>query len=133
MQTKTINLALAFALGLAVALSACQQLGTEAAHATEIAWREGDVADALAEAKEQGKPVILYWGAVWCPPCNQMKSTLFKDASFIAETEKFVPVYLDGDTAGAQEWGERDIPFWSFIALPESVFDEIDATAADAG
>ena len=31
----------------------------------------------------------------------------------------------------AQEWGERDIPFWSFIALPESVFDEIDASAAD--
>ncbi|UHQ19262.1 barstar family protein [Lysobacter sp. KIS68-7] len=31
----------------------------------------------------------------------------------------------------AQEWGERHIPFWSFIALPESVFDEIDAAAAD--
>ena len=31
----------------------------------------------------------------------------------------------------AQDWGERDIPFWSFIALPESVFDEIDAAAAE--
>jgi RNAse (barnase) inhibitor barstar len=31
----------------------------------------------------------------------------------------------------AQEWGERKIPFWSFIALPESVFDEIDAAAAE--
>ena len=36
-----------------------------------------------------------------------MKATLFKDPAFIAETEKFVPVYLDGDTAGAQQWGER--------------------------
>jgi len=90
-------------------MAGCQQGDSPAqvAHASEIAWREGDVADALAEAREQGKPVILYWGAVWCPPCNQMKSTLFKDASFIAETENFVPVYLDGDTAGAQEWGER--------------------------
>ena len=51
--------------------------------------------------------MILYWGAVWCPPCNQMKASLFKDPAFIAETEKFVPVYLDGDTAGAQQWGER--------------------------
>jgi hypothetical protein len=31
----------------------------------------------------------------------------------------------------AQDWGERDVPFWSFIALPESVFDEIDAAASE--
>ena len=31
----------------------------------------------------------------------------------------------------AQEWAERDVPFWSFIALPESVFDEIDAQASE--
>jgi protein disulfide-isomerase len=100
---------IAFALALAVGAAACSQADStaEVAHASAIAWREGDVDDALAEARELGKPVILYWGAVWCPPCNQMKSTLFKDAAFIAETENFVPVYLDGDTAGAQRWGER--------------------------
>jgi hypothetical protein len=31
----------------------------------------------------------------------------------------------------AQAWEERGIPFWSFIALPESVFDEIDAAAGE--
>ena len=100
---------IALALALAVGTAACSQADdpTEAAQAHEIAWREGDVDDALAEARELGKPVILYWGAVWCPPCNQMKASLFKDPAFIAETENFVPVYLDGDTAGAQAWGER--------------------------
>jgi protein disulfide-isomerase len=104
MKIATIALALGFALAIAGCKPAGPQAGT---HATEIAWREGDVDDALAEAKESGKQVILYWGAVWCPPCNQMKSTLFRDPAFIAETQNFVPVYLDGDTKGAQQWGER--------------------------
>ena len=53
-----------------------------------------DAAFALARARQQ--PLFLYWGAVWCPPCNQLKAGLFKDPAFIALTSKFVPVYLDG-------------------------------------
>ncbi|MET3439091.1 protein disulfide-isomerase [Sphingomonas sp. 1185] len=75
--------------------------------ATEIAWRHGDVADAFAEASEQNKPVLLYWGAVWCPPCNQLKAGLFRNPDFISRTRDVIPVYLDGDTPGAQAWGER--------------------------
>ncbi len=105
-------ISLCLAIGIAVNLSGCQRVpsdshSTQAQSGQDIAWREGDVDDALAEAKEKGKPVLLYWGAKWCPPCNQLKSTLFKDPAFIAETRNFVPVHLDGDTTGAQRWGER--------------------------
>lgn len=105
MRLRTI----ALALSITFTASSCRQGSSpnHVAQAGEIAWREGDVDNALAEAKEAGKPVILYWGADWCPPCAQMKATLFKDPAFIAETEKFIPVYLNGDTQGAQRWAER--------------------------
>jgi protein disulfide-isomerase len=105
MQART----LALALGLAAAVAGCKPAAEKptATAAAAIAWREGDVSDALAEARESDKPALLYWGAVWCPPWNQMKSSLFKDPAFIAETRNFVPVYLDGDHKGAQQWGER--------------------------
>lgn len=72
-----------------------------------IAWRYGDVDAAFAEARAANKPVFLYWGAEWCPPCNQMKATLFKTREFIARTEYFVPVYIDGDKPAAQKMATR--------------------------
>ncbi len=72
-----------------------------------IAWYEGSVEEAFAEARQSAKPLFLYWGAVWCPPCNALKSTLFQQPEFIARTRDFVAVYLDGDTQRAQVWGEK--------------------------
>lgn len=72
-----------------------------------IAWHTGDVASAFAEAKKTNKPVFLYWGAVWCPPCNQVKATIFNRQAFIRLTRRFIPVYLDGDTPDGQRLGEQ--------------------------
>jgi len=78
-----------------------------AAHDDAIAWRRDDVDAAFAEAKAAKKPVFLYWGAAWCPPCNQMKATLFNKREFVERTQYFVPVYVDGDTPAAQKLGTR--------------------------
>ena len=79
--------------------------------ASGIAWRQAandaDIAKALELAQAQKKPVLLYWGAQWCPPCNQLKATLFNRADFIERTRAFVPVYVDGDSPGAQALGTR--------------------------
>ena len=83
-----------------------------AAHATEgIAWKHAandvDVDAAFALARAQRKPVFVYWGAAWCPPCNQLKATLFNRQDFIERSRAFVPVYIDGDSPGAQKLGTR--------------------------
>jgi thioredoxin-related protein len=68
-----------------------------------IAWQQGDVALVFAQARATNKPVFLYWGAEWCPPCNQVKATIFNQAAFIERTRQFIPVYLDGDSRNAQK------------------------------
>lgn len=84
---------------------------TLASAATGVAWRPGgsdaEVDAALAEARQRGVPVLLYWGASWCPPCNRLKSTLFPRADFVAMAGTLVPVYVDGDRPGAQRIGAR--------------------------
>ena len=77
---------------------------------TAIEWVkpvDANIDAIFAQAKAANKPVFLYWGAVWCPPCNQIKATVFNRQDFIDRSSFFVPVYLDGDTPGAQKLGAR--------------------------
>jgi thioredoxin-related protein len=100
-------------LMLAMSLSACSSeqdvaVGeTVATEAMEIEWYPGSVDGAFAAAKETGKPVYLYWGAVWCPPCHAISATIFNRPEFIERSRLFIPVYLDGDTENAQAYGEK--------------------------
>jgi thiol-disulfide isomerase/thioredoxin len=96
---------LACAAGAAVAAPAPAGAGAHS-DTPGIDWFAGDVPAAFAAAQLASKPVFLYWGAKWCPPCQQLKSSVFSRSDFIAKTHQFVAVYLDGDEPGAQKWGE---------------------------
>jgi thioredoxin-related protein len=89
-----------------------------------IDWYAGDVDAAFAAAKAAGKPIFLYWGAEWCPPCAQIKSTIFNRREFQERSRLFVPVYLDGDTPSAQRYGER----FGVVGYPTMILFRPDGT-----
>ena len=102
------------ALGLLLMLASCHKTqplhAPHASHANEppdIAWFDGSLEGAFIVAKRENRPVLIYWGAEWCPFCHTLKSTVFSRPDFIAKSKLFLPVYLDGDDDGAQKWGEE--------------------------
>ncbi len=103
MKTALLSLFLATALQFAHAAPGLPS--------TNVAWQpaasDADVARAFARARAEGKTVLLYWGATWCPPCNQLKATLFNRQDFAALARSFVSVHVDGDRPGAQKLGSR--------------------------
>jgi len=95
------------------------------AHAVPgIDWFAGDVDAAFAAARAAGKPLFLFWGAEWCPPCAQIKSTIFNTREFQERSRLFVPVYLDGDTPSAQRQGER----FGVVGYPTMILFRADGT-----
>jgi uncharacterized protein YyaL (SSP411 family) len=65
--------------------------------ASEIKWRAwGDAA--FAEAREQGKPVLLAISAVWCHWCHVMDETSYSIPEIIEIiNDRYVPVRVDND------------------------------------
>ncbi|HEY1092093.1 MAG TPA: thioredoxin fold domain-containing protein, partial [Burkholderiaceae bacterium] len=109
---KALHLtALATLLALSALSAPSAQAASTAPASQGVAWHEAagdaDIESAFAKARAEKKPVLLYWGAKWCPPCNQLKATLFNRQDFIEQSKSFVAVHIDGDLPGAQKLGSR--------------------------
>ena len=111
MKPVLSTLAAALALALLSTSPTLTQAAAPASSAAHVAWlpaaADADIERAFAQARSEKKPVLLYWGAKWCPPCNQLKATLFNRQDFIEQSRAFVAVNIDGDLPGAQKLGAR--------------------------
>jgi thiol-disulfide isomerase/thioredoxin len=109
--SRTLRAAAAALMIAGLAASLAPAHGAPGLPSTNVAWlpaaADADVERAFAQARAQNKPVLLYWGASWCPPCNQLKATLFNRQDFAVQARSLVAVHVDGDRPGAQKIGQR--------------------------
>jgi len=66
--------------------------------------------DNFDENTKGDKPVLVKFGAPWCPPCRAMVPVLEQLAEEVAETAKVCDVDVDDSPDLAKRFGVKSIP-----------------------
>lgn len=86
-----------------------------------------DLAAALDQASAGGRLVLIDFGAVWCPPCNQLSAEVLDDPGNAADLAPFVIVDVDVDTT--ESWPVKDryaVGGYPTLVLADTNGDELD-------
>jgi thioredoxin:protein disulfide reductase len=70
---------------------------TQAAEVTVLPEGFPVLDKALAQAKQENKPLVLDFHAEWCIPCKQMEKNVFPDPKVAAQLKRVVFVRIDTD------------------------------------
>jgi len=89
------------------------------------------LADGLAQAEREGKPVLIDFWATWCKNCLTMDSTTFEDASVKADLANVVKVKVQAEDPDAEP-ARALLSRFNSVGLPTYVMLRPGARAAAA-
>ncbi len=114
---------------LFLALALTVRWATRPTVAHDSTWLH-DYDTAVERASATGKPMFVYFGADWCPPCVQMHRNVFSKQDVMKRLKaRYVLVEMDLTTSTgpsaevAQQFGVRNLPTMMVLTPDEQVRD----------
>ncbi len=82
--------------------------------------------EAFAKARASGKPLMIDFYGIWCPPCNELSDRVFSKPEFKKNAAAFVQLKMDADAPATealfQRYGVQGFPT---VIFASSLGDEI--------
>lgn len=118
----------AILLIITIVFSSGCQTQSDSVSANKITWHES-IPKAIQTARAENKPVLIQFGAKWCPYCVKLNNETLSDSTVINRLKEFVAVKIDVDKdsvmadayqANARKYGGVGIPNVLFLAKDET-------------
>ena len=100
---------------------------TDASSAGPI-WRKDDYDEALAEAKQENKPLLIAFSGYACTNCHWMKANIFPkpEVSLALRNYVLVELYIDGTDSVSARYQKFEQDQFKTVALPYYVITDTD-------
>jgi len=97
--------------GLSAIVGISRMQETRADENERIPWTH-DLAAARKQSVKENRPILIYFTAKWCEPCQRMKKTTWADEHVAIAVSKYIPVKIDVDDQRdiAREFGVEGYP-----------------------
>lgn len=110
------------------ALAGAKEISPTAEKSAGVAWYDGTIDAALAEAKASGRPLMVDVFATWCGPCHELDKQVFSRADVATEAERWLPVKVDAENApGGPEFAEK----YHVVGFPTVLFIDSEGKEID--
>jgi len=86
-----------------------------------VVW-EAYTGAAYTNALQQKKPVMIYFAADWCGPCQMLRKNTFTDKDVMVGAERFIRMRVDLTDPAPQSEDAKAAEKFSVSALPTVVF-----------
>ncbi len=93
---------------------------------TDLVWLN-NLPSAMAQARQQDKPIFMFFSATWCGNCRRLEKAALRDDETVTMLSQFVLLKLDLDESPltAEQYGVQTVPMLLILGSDGTPYNAI--------